>query len=244
MVPSKPVRLTGTPIPSTGRLEVFRSGIWTAVRSNSIANITAVADVVCSELGYTQSLTDQFNTFADPTVNVEWESLSCSGTEASVLGCSYGGWTAGGDELGLACFNSTGRQHCARPQAAAWLADRASSSWGWINVLTEPPGQLTPCHPAETPRLSSAVRLVNGTDGAPHLGRVEVLYHGAWTPVCAENFGPQSAAVVCKQLGFIGDPAIQLPPDTLGGMPSGTELFMVISYWNNHYCAAAKKGLL
>ncbi|EFN51435.1 hypothetical protein CHLNCDRAFT_28040, partial [Chlorella variabilis] len=45
-------------------------------------------------------------------------------------------------------------------------------------------------------------RLVNGT--TPASGRVEVLVSGEWRPVCGYTFGPRAAAIVCRQLGFVG----------------------------------------
>jgi hypothetical protein len=43
---------------------------------------------------------------------------------------------------------------------------------------------------------------------------VEVLYHGSWAPVCADNFDRGGAAVVCRQLGYLGGPATLEPADT------------------------------
>ena len=60
--------------------------------------------------------------------------------------------------------------------------------------------------PAAPPRFSRAVRLVNGTGGAASSGRVELLREGQWVPVRREYYTSDAAAaaVVCRQLGYIG----------------------------------------
>lgn len=63
------------------------------------------------------------------------------------------------------------------------------------------------------------MRLVNGS--TTNQGRVEVLHQGAWTPLCAWSFGVRAAAIVCRQLGYVGGVATLQPADTFGGWPNG-----------------------
>jgi len=48
--------------------------------------------------------------------------------------------------------------------------------------------------------LSFIVRLVGGPSS--HEGRLEVNYNGVWGTVCDYGFTEESAAVVCRSLGF------------------------------------------
>jgi len=51
-----------------------------------------------------------------------------------------------------------------------------------------------------------ALRLIS-YDGAPSIdavGRLEIYDGGAWGSVCSEGFSAGSAAVACKQMGFVG----------------------------------------
>ena len=47
------------------------------------------------------------------------------------------------------------------------------------------------------------IRLVDGC--APNEGRVEVCFNGQWGTVCDDNWGPDDAAIVCRQLNFTSD---------------------------------------
>ena len=58
------------------------------------------------------------------------------------------------------------------------------------------------------------MRLVGG--GARNQGRVEILSYGLWTPICADGFGPNSAAIVCRQLGYPGGRPVLGEPNSFG----------------------------
>lgn len=102
------VRLTGTGTRSAGRLEVFKACIWAAISAHGVTDKSAVAALVCSQLGYQRFTTDSFSSFHSREQNVQWDSLSCNGSETSVLDCEYGSWTAEEAELGIACFSASG----------------------------------------------------------------------------------------------------------------------------------------
>lgn len=58
------------------------------------------------------------------------------------------------------------------------------------------------------------MRLVGGVNNASNQGRVEVLHHGVFLPVCASQFFDEVAAgIVCRQLGFVGGPPTLEAPD-------------------------------
>ena len=107
-MPSARVRLTGSDRLSAGRLEVYRSGIWASVHAYSVPNVPAVAATVCSQLGYTHSMTESFSTFHNPSTNAQLNTFSCANSAPSVLGCTSNGWNAYGPELAIACHNDIG----------------------------------------------------------------------------------------------------------------------------------------
>lgn len=84
--------------------------------------------------------------------------------------------------------------------------------------------------------------LLNGTDAVPNQGRVEVLRSGVPTPVCASNFGPRAAAVVCRQLGFVGGVATVEPPNTFGTLPQGMPEAVYVR-WGDSSCSEFSNSL-
>ncbi len=48
------------------------------------------------------------------------------------------------------------------------------------------------------------IRLVNGTEGRPYEGRVEVCRLNHWGTVCDDHWDSDNALVVCNELGFPG----------------------------------------
>lgn len=107
-----PLSLTGGPTRTAGRLELFKNGMWAAVDAHSIPNAAAIAQVACRQLGgYTGFLMEWWNTFHDPTVNVQWQGLACDGSESSLADCTTQWLQADNAELAITCFNpnTTGR---------------------------------------------------------------------------------------------------------------------------------------
>lgn len=45
---------------------------------------------------------------------------------------------------------------------------------------------------------------------------------GEWRPVCGYTFGPRAAAIVCRQLGFVGGVAQHEATNTFGSAPPDT----------------------
>jgi hypothetical protein len=110
VAPTAAARLSGSPSPAVGRLEIYRKQAWGAVYTYQSANVSNLARTACRQLGYDAAAIEQeSNMFADPTVNIQWVGISCSGAEASVDGCSFAleGWTYQGSELGLACYTQS-----------------------------------------------------------------------------------------------------------------------------------------
>lgn len=75
----------------------------------------------------------------------------------------------------------------------------------------------------EAVQWASAARLANGSTA--NQGRVEILYQGAWAPVCGTNFGRRAAAIVCRQLGWVSGPATLLAEGSFGA-PATKPLYM------------------
>ena len=113
MAPTVPVRLAGSGRAAEGRLEVYRGGEWGLwAPAISSANATAVAEVVCRQLGYTRSAWMQANIYHLPNAGQpQWQSVNCHGNETSVLDCTAGTWMSygyGGTCLTVACGSASG----------------------------------------------------------------------------------------------------------------------------------------
>lgn len=86
---------------------------------------------------------------------------------------------------------------------------------------------VLPCCAVHTATAwASTVRLVNGSTA--NQGRVEVLHQGTWVPLCSSGFGRRAAAIVCRQLGWVGGPATLEPAGAFGGWPGGVSRAAII----------------
>ena len=106
------LRLSGSSLPSQGRLEVWRLGAWGVV-SHSATNASAVAQAACRSLGYARGLAEgpYSNSYFRAMGTATWDGLSCLGGESSLFDCYSGPGPFGSgtdQELGVACFNETG----------------------------------------------------------------------------------------------------------------------------------------
>jgi hypothetical protein len=68
-----------------------------------------------------------------------------------------------------------------------------------------------------------AVRLINGPSAAA--GRIEVCQHGVWGTVCNNAFDATEAAVVCRQLGYVGD-AVPVVDGSFGAGPADLPIWL------------------
>ncbi len=84
------VRLVGTTA-NSGRLEVFRNGIWGTVCDDGFNVINA--NVACRELGFTSAVSfagqGMGNDPAPASVPINMDDVACVGTEQSLLACSF-----------------------------------------------------------------------------------------------------------------------------------------------------------
>ena len=79
------LRLNGSAMKSAGRVEVQHAGVWGTVLVNSFAN----GDVVCRQLGYTESLHILVQS-QEQGVGPSWvQNLACTGPEKRITDCRY-----------------------------------------------------------------------------------------------------------------------------------------------------------
>lgn len=179
------IRLVDTngAVASTGRLEVRLDGS-TTLGYGTVCGLTAAsADVACRQMGYdfgaaSPSPCGQYgasNLCGSAGSPVAMRSLSCEGHELRIADCQF----------------KEADEACLRHESDTVLF------CGQYGMQPFQDGQL---------RLLSA-------EGAPALnelgstkGRLEVFLAStnSWAPVCKAGFGPGSATVACKQMGFSG----------------------------------------
>ena len=108
--PAVPVMLAGSPLPSQGRLLVYKDvdGLWAPVSSKS--NLTPLVSVVCKQLGYASGIASVLNTY-DPPGDNSLRIIDCLGTEASISSCTFSGWNDrldGYEEVDVVCAAAGG----------------------------------------------------------------------------------------------------------------------------------------
>lgn len=157
-----PVRLAGGDSPAAGRLEVFRSGLWAAVWSETAVDAAAIARTACRMLGYNLSAVSATSGYLSPFKTPQWSGMNCTGEEASTDDCSVTGWaTNNPSELAVACANGPGG---CRVWAGRVVVGRAVSGWparrGAVRVAAVVRGMLLPSArmPAASALLASGDR--------------------------------------------------------------------------------------
>ena len=111
------MRLTSGPTSNAtsrlGRLEAYRSEVWAAVAGGSPDTAANISGVACRQLGFDSGQSTTAAVFQNPSLNAQWQALTCNGSEPNVASCDFGGagigapLTSGGAELGLACYNAS-----------------------------------------------------------------------------------------------------------------------------------------
>ncbi|XP_072102343.1 scavenger receptor cysteine-rich domain-containing protein DMBT1-like [Mobula birostris] len=148
------VRLVNGSDTCSGRVEVYYNETWGTVCDNNWG--PEEAKVVCNQMGCGSRAKEVSGAyFGEGSGKIWMDNVACSGSESSIVYCSFAGWEA---------------HDCAHYKDAAVIC-----------------------------KEESAVRLVNGSYACS--GRVEVYYDGVWGTVCDDEWGPEDAKVVCKQLG-------------------------------------------
>ncbi|KAI3363001.1 hypothetical protein L3Q82_011516 [Scortum barcoo] len=179
------VRLVGADSHREGRVEIYHQGEWGTVCDDNWTKFTA--QVVCRQLGFRSRRTD-----------VQWTCLVYSGqAEVAPDGVYEEGrglilldevQCRGTEASLLACIHSEWGQHdCSHSEDVGVRCMKGGNA-------TEIPRLLPPIGPL--------VRLVAGESRKE--GRVEVFINGQWGSVCDDGWSDINAAVVCRQLGFIG----------------------------------------
>ena len=155
------------------------------------------ASVVCRQLGFSPfgaTVTQDFHVISAPSLH----SVECTGSEPSLLGCSY---------------SSAPPSPCGPNQHAGVVCQRTSLPP--LLPLTSLPSSLSPPSPppthththtalstpeAEGGCSSGEVRIAS--QDPPDAGRVEVCVNNAWGTICNDDlFGSPEAMVLCYQLG-------------------------------------------
>lgn len=91
----------------SGRVEIFHNRVWGTVSDNGWDMVDAA--VVCEERGCGKPITLYSNaaTFGAGTGQIWMDNLACTGHEASVEDCAFGGWGVvtgtHADDAGVAC---------------------------------------------------------------------------------------------------------------------------------------------
>jgi len=84
------VRLIGGSDPRSGRLEVYRDGVWGTVCDDYFTD--AGARVVCYMLGYGRSGRYVGKRYGRGSGTIWLDDVQCSGTETSIVDCPHSGW--------------------------------------------------------------------------------------------------------------------------------------------------------
>lgn len=99
------VRLVDGPTAREGRVEINHDGQWGTVCDDSWTNLNA--QVVCRELGLTGGTPFQGGTYPAGVDPIWMDEVICTGNEASLDLCAFGGWgvhnCVHGEDAGVSC---------------------------------------------------------------------------------------------------------------------------------------------
>ena len=121
------VRLTGPDnaptTKGTGRLQVYKDGVWGPVAGSQSGNLTALGLVACKQLGYASGIATASSVYYGPQASGQ-HMLSCTGKEANVSKCTYTGLTGDYDEVELACVAAGGKLETSHAWIGHWPQHR------------------------------------------------------------------------------------------------------------------------
>ncbi|HJL18408.1 MAG TPA: DUF4215 domain-containing protein [Sandaracinaceae bacterium LLY-WYZ-13_1] len=109
-----PVRLRDGDGSNHGMLEVHFEGAWREVCDDTYdaAARDAMAEVVCGQLGYTGTGHEFLTSFGGGSGDPAMDDVYCTGSEASLAQCEFGGWElencSGGEAVGIRCVPGEG----------------------------------------------------------------------------------------------------------------------------------------
>ena len=102
-----PIRLAdGSIFPFSGRVEVYRNGVWGTVCNHSWININA--RVVCQQLGFGE-LASMDTDVPVGTGPILMDNVNCSNGQTSLLACSHNGFGSHNckrvEDVGVTCWS-------------------------------------------------------------------------------------------------------------------------------------------
>ncbi|KAL9984310.1 hypothetical protein ACROYT_G006586 [Oculina patagonica] len=169
------MRLSGSPFPHAGRVELRFKGVWGTIGSSSDFHDLfdswytdpKVTRVICRQLNFVDGiLATRWSVFGRGT-GPQWlysNRLYCRENETNLLNCSYRG---------------------------PYLT--RSSSYSDFGVVCKP----------DVPQTSDFPVRLNGSS-VPYAGTIEVMYQGVWGGVLGRGYDINVGHVVCRQLGYSG----------------------------------------
>ncbi len=84
------IRLAGSTISGTGRVEVLYNGIWGTVCDDDWDDLDA--KVVCRQLGYSRGIAHGGAAFGSGNEPTWLDNVRCTGTELRLAHCLHAGW--------------------------------------------------------------------------------------------------------------------------------------------------------
>ncbi|XP_071831062.1 scavenger receptor cysteine-rich type 1 protein M160-like isoform X3 [Apostichopus japonicus] len=168
-----PIRLTGGPSPSEGRVEIKYGSKYGTVCDDSFTLESAT--VVCKSLGFRRALSFRSAGYVfrfDDSMPIWLDNVVCKGTEPTLENCLHNG------------FSTVNCDH--EEDIIVTCTDE------------EPEAPDTETIPEGTLRLVNTTTM---NDGMFVAGRLEAHF-GSWGTICGTAFDLTDATTACKQLGF------------------------------------------